>query len=85
MDVITDVVPTIGDPDGEPLIYTKLGNLPERLLEFKVYRQDTHGNAILAKEWYYNGEMVKRSVDVLKLDTMLSEDIVRTQTGILGG
>ena len=69
---LTDATPTIGDPNGEKLMWTKLGNLPIRMLRLVPRRQDSPDAIVLVLEWFLGDEMVQNDVHVLKLTGLIT-------------
>lgn len=44
----------------EPLIYTKLGNLPIKDLEYKHWWHENDNEIFFHEEYWYKGELVKK-------------------------
>jgi hypothetical protein len=52
--------------DQVPLIWTTQGNMPVEALEYKTLWEETIDDVLMAEEYRYQGEIVRRSVHIYK-------------------
>jgi hypothetical protein len=71
----------VPDPTDDPIIYTKVGNLPESALTFECHWEDTPDYTVCRPTWYLNGELVKQSAHVLSRKSIFSDAVA----GRIGG
>lgn len=52
--------------DQVPMIWTTHGNMPVEILEYKTLWEETPEDVLMAEEYRYQGELVRRSVHVYR-------------------
>ena len=57
----------------EPLIYTTKGNVPVKDLTVKNMWHDDPDSIVFAREWYLDGELVKREAHVYQRNGIVLE------------
>ena len=67
-------------PQGEPLIFTSLGNVPESTLDHRPHWEDHPGATVFVDEWFHAGVSVKRSVHALSKTGVTGEAIAAPLT-----